>query len=204
MDAGMVSDEASLWDLEAASLSELPGWGELSAANLVQELENARSRPLHRLLFALGIPHVGERAARLLAARFGDLSSLAAADASEIEMIEGIGPVIAKAVRGWFSEPRHRLVIERLTERGIDPREAEAEGGGALEGVVFVLTGSLGRPRREIKEELEALGATVAGSVSKKTRYLVAGEKAGSKLEKARALGIEVIDEEGLARIIGP
>jgi DNA ligase (NAD+) len=205
VEVGLVTDEASLWDLEADGLAELPGWGELSATNLLGELEDARGRPLHRLLFALGIPHVGERAAKLLARRFGSFEALAAAEADALEEVDGIGPVIAAAVVKWFSEARHQARVKRLAERGIDPRENIDDGrdGMALAGQVFVITGSLSRPRRELKEELERLGATVAGSVSRKTSFLVAGENSGSKLDKARELGVEIIDENELAKMLG-
>jgi len=204
VEAGLVSDEASLWDLKAEALAELPGWGELSATNLVRELEAARQRPLHRLLFALGIPHVGERAAKLLAGHFGSLQALAAADPTAIEEIDGIGPVIAAAVTEWFAGERNQSLVKRLGERGIDPREELDRGGGdsPLAGRTFVITGTLSRPRRELKEELEKAGATVAASVSRKTSYLVAGENAGSKLNKAHDLGVEVIDEAELERLL--
>ena len=203
VEAGFVTDEASLWDLEADSLAELPGWGELSAKNLLGELEGARDRPLHRLLFALGIPHVGERAAKLLAGRFGSLEALAAADPEVFEEVNGIGPVIAAAVTEWFSKPRHQSLVRRLAERQVDPHmEIGDRKDKSLAGLVFVITGSLSRPRRELKEELEKLGASVAGSVSGKTSYLVAGENSGSKLAKARALDVEVIDETKLAEML--
>ena len=203
VEAGFVTDEASLWDLEVDNLAELPGWGELSARNLLGELEGARDRPLHRLLFALGIPHVGERAAKLLAGRFGSLEALAAADPEAFEEVDGIGPVIAAAVTEWFSKPRHQSLVRRLAERQVDPH-MEIGGGKdkSLAGLVFVITGSLSRPRRELKEELEKLGASVAGSVSGNTSYLVAGEDSGSKLAKARALDVEVIDETELAEML--
>jgi DNA ligase (NAD+) len=202
--SGMVTDEASLWDLEAEKLAELPGWGELSAANLLAELEEARSRPLHRLLFALGIPHVGERAAKLLARSFGSLEALARADVAELEQLDGIGPVIAAAVTKWLAEARHADLLIRLAEHGIDPSEEVAADARAarLEGQNVVLTGTLSRPRRELKEEIERLGATVTGSVSRKTSFLVAGENAGSKLAKARELGVEVIGEAALERLL--
>jgi len=203
VEVGFITDEASLWDLEADGLAELPGWGELSATNLLGELEEARDRPLHRLLFALGIPHVGERAAKLLARRFGSLEALATAEPEAFEEVDGIGPVIAAAVSEWFAQPRHQSLVMRLTERGIDPHE-EIDGGRdePLAGQVFVITGSLSRTRRELKEELERLGAAVAGSVSRKTSYLVAGENAGSKLAKARELGVKVIDETELIKML--
>ena len=204
VEAGFVTDEASLWDLEADGLAELPGWGELSATKVLGELEEARDRPLHRLLFALGIPHVGERAAKVLARRFGSLETLAAAEPEALEEVDGIGPVIATSVSEWFAQERHQSLVMRLAERGVDPREESDDGRdeSTLAGQVFVITGSLSRPRRELKEELERLGATVAGSVSRKTSYLVAGENSGSKLAKARELGVAVIDETELTMML--
>jgi DNA ligase (NAD+) len=203
LDAGLVTDEASLWDLDAGVLAELPGWGELSAANLLRELDEAKRKPLHRLLFALGIPHVGERAARLLATRFRSLENLADADTGSMIDLDGIGPVIAESVRSWMAAPENRELIGRLAARGVKPREeGRPEAEEPLAGQVFVLTGTLSRPRREIKERLEALGATVAGSVSSKTTYLVAGENAGGKLAKAGTLGVEILDEDGLQHLL--
>jgi len=204
VEAGMVTDEASLWDLNIEAVAELSGWGEKSATNLLSELEEARTKPLHRLLFALGIPHVGERAARLLAHRFGSLVRLAVTGPEAMEEIDGIGPVVAGAVAEWFADARHQNTIKRLAERGIDPHE-DSKGSSmqaALVGQTFVLTGSLSRPRRELKEELEGLGAAVLASVSSKTDYLVAGKNPGSKLTKARELGVEVLDEAGLIRLL--
>jgi DNA ligase (NAD+) len=203
VEADFVTDEASLWDLEADGLAELPGWGELSAKNLLGELGEARDRPLHRLIFALGIPHVGERAAKLLAGRFGSLDSLATAEPEALEEVDGIGPVIAAAVTEWFAKPRHQSLLKRLAERGVDPRMEIDDGRDkSLAGLVFVITGSLSRPRSELKEELEKQGASVAGSVSGKTSYLVAGENTGSKLAKARELGVVVIDETELLKML--
>jgi DNA ligase (NAD+) len=205
VEAAMVTDEASLWDLDITAVAELPGWGETSATNLLREIDEARPRPLHRLLFALGIPHVGERAAKLLVERFGSLEELAAAEPEALEEIDGIGPVIANAVVGWFADDGHQSTIKRLAERGIDPHQ---EPGGArseasLAGQTFVLTGSLRRPRRALKEELESLGARVSASVSRKTSYLVTGKNPGGKLATARELGVEILDEAGLNELLG-
>jgi DNA ligase (NAD+) len=203
VEAGLVTDEASLWDLEAGVLADLPGWGEVSAARVLRELDEARQRPLPRLLFALGLPHVGERASKLLAARFGSLENLVAAETDDMINLEGIGPVIADSVKSWMAAAENRELIARLVARGVNPQEEERpETEAPLAGQVFVLTGSLSSPRREIKERLEGLGATVAGSVSGKTTYLVAGENAGSKLDKATELGIEILDEIGLERML--
>ena len=206
---GMVSDPASLWTVDASRLAELAGWGEVSAANLIDELERARSRPLHRLLFALGIPHVGERAAKMLAWRFGSLAALAGAEVAEIETVAGIGPVIASAVDRWFADPANARLIERLVERGIDPRETVAPatpGSGpssaVLEDEVVVITGTLSRERSAVAERLEALGAKVTGSVSRSTSMVLAGEAAGSKRDAAAKLGIRVVDEAGLDAIV--
>ncbi len=196
---GMVSDPASLWDLDPERLAALPGWGEVSAANLVRELEEARRRPLHRLLFALGIPHVGERAARLLAERFGTMDRLAEATEEELEAIDGIGPVIARSVTAWFRDPANRRLVERLAAHGV---RMEEPGAGReerpLAGLTFVLTGTLSRPRPEVRARLEELGARVSSSVSRKTSHVVAGADPGSKLEKARSLGVPVLTEEEL------
>ncbi len=203
LEAGLVTDEASLWDLDVGVLAGLPGWGELSAANLVRELDEARRKPLHRLLFALGIPHVGERAARLLATRFLSVANLADADTEALVGLDGIGPVIAESVGSWLAAAENRELIARLAARGVKPREEERpETAKPLAGQVFVLTGALNRPRREIKEQLEALGATVAGSVSSRTTCLVAGENAGSKLDKAGTLGVEILDENTLQQML--
>lgn len=203
VEAGMVTDAASLWDLEAEQLAALPGWGEVSAGRLTAALEAARQRPLDRLLVALGIPHVGERAARQLAERFGSLARLAAADPGEVELLEGVGPVIARSVQEWFGEPANRELVERLRQRGVDPAPATTEtSGGGLEGLVVVLTGTLSRPRGEVAAALERHGATITGSVSRNTGLVVAGAEPGSKLAKARQLGVEVVDEEGLSALV--
>jgi DNA ligase (NAD+) len=200
---GLVTDPASLWELDPGVLAELPGWGELSASNLMQQLEQAKTRPLHRLVFALGIPHVGERAAKLLARRFGSLTALSEAAEKDVVAIDGIGPAIAESIRGFFDDAATRQVIDRLRALGVDPHEDPSPGAERpLDGTTVVITGTHSRPRGEIKERLEAMGARVAGSVSKKTTYLLAGDSAGSKLEKARRLGVTVVDEQEIDAIV--
>jgi DNA ligase (NAD+) len=201
---GMVTDPASLWELRADSLAELDGWGEQSAGNLVREIDGARRRPLHRLLFALGIPHVGERAARLLAQRFGSLDSLAGASPEELERVEGVGPVMAGSVGAWFEDERNRELVARLKSHDVDPTESAVERDveRPLEGLRFVITGALNRPRSAYRKRLEELGATVTSSVSSRTSYVVAGREAGGKLDRALALGIEVLDDDGLDRVV--
>jgi DNA ligase (NAD+) len=201
--AGLISDAASLWDLEHDRLAALPQWGEKSAANVLAELAAARARPLWRLLVALGIRHVGEKAAKLLAARYGSLAAFAAAREEDLLLVDGIGPTIAASVVRFFADRENRALLARLKARGVDPHEAAAlPTTGALAGLTFVLTGTLSRPRPEISALLERAGAKVVESVSGKTSYLVAGADPGSKLEKARRLAVEVLDEAGLAALL--
>lgn len=204
LQAGMLSDPASLWDLDWEKLARLPGWGEKSAENLQKQLEDARTRPLWRLLVALGIRHVGERAAKLLASRFGSLSALAQAGQEELEAIEGIGPTIAQSVVRFFASREGAELVRRLKERGVDPRETrETPAAPApLSGLSFVITGTLSRPREQVAALLEAAGATVADSVSRKTSYLIVGENPGSKLAKAKNLGVPTLDEEQLKQLL--
>jgi DNA ligase (NAD+) len=203
-ESGLVTDEASLWDLGAAAVAALEGWGETSAAKLVRALDEARTRPLHRLLFGLGIPLVGERAARQLAATFSSLGELMAADEVALRAVDGVGPAMAASLRRWFADPGNRELVGRLAARGVDPRAEPPPRAAAapLAGRTIVLTGTLRRPRSEVRERLEGLGATVAGSVSRRTDFVVAGADAGSKLAKARELGVEVLDEDGLERLL--
>jgi DNA ligase (NAD+) len=201
--AGMANDPASLWDLDLRRLAELPGWGEKSAAKLKQELEAAKVRPFWRLLVGLGIRHVGERAAKLLAQQFGSLAALQRATADRLQEVAGIGPTIAASVAAFFADSDQLLLVERLRERGVDPREVATAGAvGALAGSTFVLTGTLSRPREQVSSLLEAAGAKVADSVSKRTTWVVAGSDAGSKLARARALGVTVLDEDGLNSLL--
>jgi DNA ligase (NAD+) len=200
----MVSDPASLWDLDAERLAALPQWGERSAAKLRGQLDAARRRPLWRLLAAIGIRHVGERAAKLLARHFGSLAAIGRAGEDELQAVPGVGPTIAASVVAFFADPDGRELVGRLRERGVDPQETIAPPAAAapLAGTTFVLTGTLARPREQVAAALEAAGAKVADSVSKRTSYVVAGRDAGSKLAKATALGVTVLDEDGLAALL--
>lgn len=202
---GMVTDEASLWDLEAEELAELPGWGERSAEKIMDQLERARTRPFHRLLFGLGIPGVGEGVARRLARHFPSLDRLAAAEREDLEAVDGVGPALTAALTGWLSDDRNRRLVDRLRERGVDPVEPEPDGAGGsrpLAGTAFVVTGTLSRSRRVVKERLEALGARVTGAVSGSSTHLLAGADAGSKLDQARARGVAIVSEEELAEMV--
>jgi DNA ligase (NAD+) len=203
-DAGSVSDPPSLWDIDLGALAELPGWGERSSANLGAQLEAARQRPLWRLLVALGIRHVGERVAKLLAANFGSLEALAAADEERLQQIGAIGPTIASSVVAFFADAGNRELVARLRERGVDPHEevTAAPVRAPLAGLSFVLTGTLSRARGEVAALLEEAGARVTEAVSRRTSFLVCGDDPGAKLARAEQLGVKVLDEEGLRELL--
>jgi DNA ligase (NAD+) len=202
--AGLLTDVASIYDLAPESLAGLERWGEKSAANLIAEIAASREADLSRLLFGLSLRHVGEKAARLLARRFGTLDAVAAASPEQLEGVSEIGPATAASIAAYFAHPKHRELIERLRARGVNfvSREAVPVGGdGVLKGKTVVLTGTLpGISREEASRLLEAAGARVAGSVSKKTDFVVAGAEAGSKLEKAKELGVPVLSWEEMAK----
>jgi DNA ligase (NAD+) len=208
VDVGLVKRLSDLFRLDAESLGGLERVGTKSAANLVAALARARETTLPRFLIAMGIRHVGETVAELLARHFGDLDPLLAAGANAIEQIEGVGPTIAESVARFFGDEANLAEIRRLRELGVSwPAVETAVADGEpeeapLAGLTFVLTGTLSTPRGEFKKRIEAAGGKVTGSISKKTSYLVAGENAGSKLEKAEKLGVEVLDEDGIEKLL--
>jgi DNA ligase (NAD+) len=203
VDAGLIRDPADLYLLDRAQLAALERMGDRSADNLIAALGRSRDSTLPRFLYALGIREVGEATAQALARQFGTLEAIEAADEGTLQQTPDIGPVVASHVAAFFRQPHNREVVAKLRDAGIHwPDSAPLAAGRPFAGRTFVLTGALSRPREAVKEELEALGAKVAGSVSKKTDYLVAGAEAGSKLAKARELGIAVLDEEGLAALL--
>jgi DNA ligase (NAD+) len=202
---GLLSDVASIYELSAEDLARLDRWGEKSAANLIGEIERSKDNDLARLLFALGIRHVGERAAATLARRFGSLDALVAAGEEELQSVEEVGPNTAAAVVAWFSRPRHRDLVEKLRRYGVNSlsRESRPTAAGPLSERTVVITGTLsGVTREEAARRLGAAGAKVASSVSRKTDYLLAGEAAGSKLEKANALGVRTVTWEEMLEIL--
>jgi DNA ligase (NAD+) len=203
---GIASDVADVYALDTETLAGLERMGKKSAANLMAEIETSKSRPLHRVLYALGLRHVGERAARVLARRFGTMAALADAPLDVLVDVHEIGPKTAESVRAFFDAPVHRTLVERLAAAGVS-MTAEAAPAAlehrTLEGMSVVLTGTLPTMSREqARAHIEALGGRVASSVSKKTDLVVAGEAAGGKLDKARELGIPIIGEEDLARLL--
>jgi len=205
VDTERVRTAAEIYRLTAEELASLPRMAEKSAANVIAAIEHSKTTTLARFIYALGIRHVGEATARDLAAHFGALTPLLDATEEELLQVRDVGPVLALAIRDFFAEPHNREVIEALRAAGVSWKEGSPRRAvsGPLAGCTFVLTGTLPTlSRDEAKALLEAAGATVAGSVSKKTDYVVAGSDAGGKLVKARDLGIEILDEAGMQRII--
>jgi DNA ligase (NAD+) len=205
---GQIGDLVDVYRLEAESLAALERMGEKSAANLLAEIEASKGKPLHRLLFGLGIRHVGQRAAKLLAAEFGSLERLMKADSEELEAVGEIGPKTAEALRRFSEQPANRELIGRLREAGVrmEVSQNERQVGPAedspLAGMTVVVTGTLpGRTREEAKAIVESLGGRVASGVSRKTDLVVAGTAAGSKLAKAGELGIKIIGPEEFERL---
>jgi DNA ligase (NAD+) len=205
VDAGVIRTLPDLYRLGLANLVALERMGDKSAQNVLAALEQSKSTTLPRFLYGLGIRHVGESTARDLARHFGKLDGIMDAGPEQLLEVPDVGPIVAESVHAFFQQPHNREVIEQLRACGVHWEESEpvAQAPKPLSGKTVVLTGTLPTlSREEAKEMLEAAGAKVAGSVSKKTDYVVAGAEAGSKLEKAQSLGVAVLDEEGLRRLL--
>ncbi|HTJ23042.1 MAG TPA: NAD-dependent DNA ligase LigA [Gemmatimonadaceae bacterium] len=202
LDGKLIDDVADLYELTPMNLLTLEGFAEKSAQQLVDAIADSREQPLSRLLFALGIRHVGEQGAKLLARHFGSMKSLAKASAAEVGEVRGIGPAIADAVAGFFAEPRNRKLVERLEKLGLTLKEtATATGPRPLADQTYVVTGTLPTlSRQQVRDLIESAGGHVSDSLSKKTTALVVGADPGSKRDKAKALGVEQIDEAELLR----
>jgi DNA ligase (NAD+) len=178
--------------------------GDKSAQNVLDEIEASKKLPLERLIFGLGIRFVGERTAQFLAEHFGSMDALMNADPEELEAVNEVGPRIAESILEFFAEPRNRDLVKRLREAGLTFTGKKRERGTKLAGKTFVLTGTLTKyTRDEAKKMIEGAGGRVSGSVSKKTDYVVAGSDAGSKLDKAKELGVTVIEEKEMERLVG-
>jgi DNA ligase (NAD+) len=206
VDNAVVKTPADIYKLGLAALSELQRMGEKSATNLLQAIDASKSTTLARFVYALGIRNVGEATARDLALHFGDIEALMDADERSLQQVPDVGPVVAKSIHQFFDEPHNREVIEQLRAAGVHWPKAEAAKAAVKSDVArktFVLTGSLpALTRDEAKELIETAGGKVSSSVSHKTDYVVAGAEAGSKLDKARELGIRIIDEDELRRLV--
>lgn len=197
LDNGLITSVADLYTIKKADLLELDNFKEKSAENLINAIEKSKAQPLDRLVFALGIPNIGQASAKLLCDKFGDLDNICAASDEEIADIEGFGDIMASAVTKELAEPHMRDLIAKLAECGVNTKYQKVQVDSRFEGKTFVLTGTLPTLKRaEAKALIEKYGGKASGSVSKKTAYVLAGEEAGSKLDKARSLGIEIITEE--------
>ena len=206
LDEGLITDPASIYDLDTKRIAELDGFGETSANALIREIERSKERPFGIVLYALGLPGIGYVNAQALAEHFGSIDALLAADGEQITEVDGIGPILAEQLREELSDEAVLELIARLRERGLrfelSAAERRAEGG-RLEGKTFVLTGTLPALSREEATSMNrGAGGKVTGSVSKNTDYVVAGDSPGSKLDKAEELGIPVLDEKGLRKLV--
>ncbi|MFZ0663504.1 MAG: NAD-dependent DNA ligase LigA [Acidobacteriaceae bacterium] len=209
LERGMVRSIADLYSLTEDQLLSLDRIGKKSAETLLAEIEKSKQNPLNRVLFGLGIRFIGERTAQLLAEEFGGrkptaMDALMEASGEELERVNDVGPRVAQAIGEFFDEAKNRELVERLRAAGLTFTAEKRKKSSQLEGLTFVLTGTLPNLTREdAKAKIEAAGGRVSGSVSKKTHYVVAGEDAGSKLDKARDLGVKVVDEAELMRMLG-
>jgi DNA ligase (NAD+) len=200
---GLVKSVADIYSLTEAKLLTLERMGEKSAQNILHEIEGSKKLPLERVIFGLGILFVGERTAEFLAEHFGAIDAIMNASLEQLQEVNEVGPRIAQSIVEFFSETKNRELVERLRQAGLTLKGVKKERGTQLAGQTFVLTGTLARHTRdEAKRLIEDAGGKVAGSVSKKTNYVVAGEEAGSKLDKARELGVAVIDESALEQLL--
>jgi len=204
VDQGMVKTVADIYLLTARDLTRLDRMGEKSASNLVAAIDRSREPVLWRFLYALGIREVGEATAKSLALHFGSLEEVAKADEESLIAVQDVGPIVAGHIRSFFEQPHNRETLDALRDAGVKwQEEVITAGAKPLHGQTWVLTGTLSElTRDEAREKLEALGAKVAGSVSKKTACVVAGEAAGSKLAKAEQLGVEILNEQGLLEML--
>ena len=203
--AGKIKDFADLYLLSKTDLFAMERMGDTLAEKLLRSIAASKTRPLSRLLYGLGIRHVGRNTARILAKRFASLDDLARAGGEQLLAIHEIGDKVAESVVDYFNDPEKKLLLAKLQEAGVEPQgELVIQKDGPLAGKTFVITGTLSRWSRKKAEELvEQLGGRASGSVSKKTDYVVAGENAGSKLDKAQKLGIEILDEQAFAKLTG-
>jgi DNA ligase (NAD+) len=203
IDRGFVKNVADIYDLTKKDLLSLERFADKSAQNILDEIENSKKLPLERVIYGLGIRMVGERTAQFLAEHFGSMEALSAASLEELQNVNEVGPRIAESIAEFFSNPANNKLVERLGKAGLAFEGQKKERGTKLAGKTFVLTGTLAKyTRDEAKKMIENAGGRVSGSVSKKTDYVVAGSDAGSKLDKAKELGVPVIDENEMGRLL--
>jgi DNA ligase (NAD+) len=201
--SGTVKTQADLYKLDVAKLMELERLGEKSAQNLVDALERSKKTTLRRFIYALGIPQVGESTSKALAEHFCEVQAVITADESTLQAVKDVGPEVARAISEFFAVEENKRMVQALLEAGISPAPPEASTASPFSGKTVVLTGTLSKMSRDqAKEEVERRGGKVSGSISKKTDFLVAGEDAGSKLTKAKELGVRVLDEQAFSTLL--
>ncbi len=204
IEKGLVKNVADIYDLTKKDLLSLERFADKSAQNILDEIENSKNLPLERVIYGLGIRMVGERTAQFLAEHFGSMEALASASVEELQNVNEVGPRIAESLAEFFSNPANKKLVDRLGKAGLAFKGQKKQRGTKLAGKTFVLTGTLAHfTRDEAKKMIEDAGGKVTGSVSKKTDYVVAGTDAGSKLDKAKELGVAVIDEKEMAKLVG-
>jgi DNA ligase (NAD+) len=204
---GLVADFADLYHLTEEQVAALERMGTRSATKLLEQIDSSRRADAWRLVYGLGIRHVGERVAQALVGGFGSIDAIEQAPVEQLQSVNEIGPIVATAVRDYFDEPHNRQVVARLRDAGVctvGEKTAPGAPGGALAGKTFVVTGTLSSlSRDEASAAITARGGKVTASVSRKTTCLVAGAEPGSKLDKARALGVPVLDEQAFLQLVG-
>ncbi len=204
IERGLVKNVADIYDLNKSALLSLERFADKSAQNILDEIEKSKHLPLERVIYGLGIRFVGERTAQFLAEHFGSMEDIANASAEDLQSVEEVGPRIAESIAEFFSIPANRKLVDRLHAAGLTLKGKKKERGTKLAGKTFVLTGTLAKfTRDEAKKLIEDAGGRVSGSVSKKTDYVVAGSDAGSKLDKAKELGVAVIGEDEMQKLAG-
>jgi DNA ligase (NAD+) len=203
---GLIASYADVYKLTQEQLEQVDRMAAKSAANLIGQIQRSKTRDFWRLIYGLGIRHVGERGAQALAGAFGSMDALMSASKEQLQAVSDIGPVVAAAVRAYLDQPQNQALIKELVAAGLkmDAPITAASAPGPLSGKTFVLTGTLpSMSREEATAAIQSRGGKVTGSVSKKTDYVVAGADPGSKLAKAEALGISVLDEDAFRKLVG-
>jgi DNA ligase (NAD+) len=203
LDRDLIRDPADIFTLTKAQVLTLERMADKSADNVIAAIDRSRRPSLARLIYGLGIRHVGLHVAEVLAQHFSDLDDLAGAPFERVRDIPGIGPTIAQSVVEFFAQPATKALLDKLRAVGVRPEAPAAPAGGRFEGKTFVFTGTMkGLSRREAGERVTALGGTVSDSISARTSYLVAGDASGSKLDRARKLGVTVLDERAFLELL--
>jgi DNA ligase (NAD+) len=203
VEAKIINDIADIFYLTPFELAQISGVGQKTIANILSQIEKAKNTPFHRVIVGLGIPMVGEKTAKILAEHFKNIDNLSKATYDELISIEGIGPEVAKSIIEYFKNEKTKEIIEKLKKAGVNLETKEIKKSDKLKGLTFVITGTLKNyTRDEAKEVIEQLGGKVTNTVSSKTDYLIVGENPGSKLGKARQLGVKTINEDEFEKLI--